>query len=1249
MSFKLRAHLLGTACTSVLAMVAVPAIAQTVDVTKGNYLVGINQTVNGFQNNSVRLQSVNGGTDVQSQRTMLGTNVIGTVVNSTTGVATNTVTASLVGNLSSTTLQSVVTNDMIGTAPSLATTSSPIVPTAGGRTRATAVSSNANLAINTAQNVNDTNNAVGDTGADVINSSAIASVSNDVVTSTVKVDRNAQNASGILNQNASVIDSTANATNATTAVATSQNITSSSIEVSNTSFAGITAAGVESVADTGNADRSTLALTNNTQSAVAAGNVSENEIAVDATDITVIAVGPVSTTIATGQTQSAVATAGNAISSRQVVDLLTQDAGPISATLDGTSVGFAVSVANDVTNALVTNNTNTASALGVGNEVANLVELDGNSIVTKTAGTTEPVVAPVAAPGAAAAIASQQNFAANLTATAMAAAGQAVRTLVGADVEDSTVTTSSNTVQATAIGNTGANTVMADATTINTSASGTGTGATANAIGGMAGVVSTTGAGFEVSSAQSAAGSVTATLRRDSETDTAASIATVIGDNVRDSTVQSNLNTLQASATANEITAQTNKIVVSGTNIDTTTALANFQTTTANVTARVGAPAVPGSIKQVVLEPAIPETTQTFESVTIDANSTKRVDVSGFSDAVNTQFASQLNAEAPPSVTITYDSVNKELVFTNTNEFGAISPQWTVTVPAIPAVTGPEFVPGTPGAGGVIISVGDDITRSTVTVDGNITRGTVTGNIASNVIDVAATANLNDGSTLTTSTGADDGATPSSPIGVAKAEHALANTQVVMGADSVPAVFTADVAGTFAIIGDMNDYDTTDSTLSVSGNQMFATSRANVVDNSIALSATNMDTGAAISSQQLGGMPGVTAPTSAVTVSATGVMDVFAPAAMSGSTLSLDRNRNEVVATVNTATNTLAVDAVNIASISNGANVDLLSSLTTSALVNTAKGDFVIANGQTAAGVASATATSRVGNQDVDTVTPGDPPTDVPFPTAGILNSTATADANVTLAQASANRSTNTLELGDDGGGDFKATGAVLNVQASQTTVSATVTAVAELDLRGTDQTGTDPDLSAISGSMASVSNNAASAQARGNVSNNVLNVDALSLTASATGGASGNLDSGNVADTGVKASYGVLNHQYNAGPINATVTSARYGTTFDSAGTEPAVLNSSVSVLGNFVQASGIANSATNTMTLSALTHGSSTGAIGSEQVNIANVTAMVSSASIGTMSGGVLGSSVSVRGNTISSSAIGNSAVNTLFRGKN
>jgi hypothetical protein len=71
--------------------------------------------------------------------------------------------------------------------------------------------------------------------------------------------------------------------------------------------------------------------------------------------------------------------------------------------------------------------------------------------------------------------------------------------------------------------------------------------------------------------------------------------------------------------------------------------------------------------------------------------------------------------------------------------------------------------------------------------------------------------------------------------------------------------------------------------------------------------------------------------------------------------------------------------------------------------------------------------------------------------------------------------------------------------------------------------------------------------------------------------------------------------------------------------------------------------------MTLAALNHGTSSGAIGSEQVNTGNVTAMVSSASIGSVSGDVLGSAITVSGNTISSSAIGNSAVNTLFRGNN
>lgn len=1185
-----RMHLLGTASAMALIITAGSAFAQEVDATTGDFALGINQTLNGFQASTITVESTVDGDITTTENEAAAVEQSTLDVGSTEG---NVISSSLTGNLSSSVLTSDTNNDFIGLASSDMTAG---VVLDAGRLRAVAGSEDANLAVNTVQNVNETE-------ASVNNTSTIGSFTSDVTESSVNVVNNTQEGVGILNRNSSTIDATANATEASVGISTSQNVTPSTgvnpvLNVATNALTGISAAAATTL--DGDVTETTLDLSGNSQTAVAAANVGSNTINANATDITVFA-APATTTIdLTTPDSGANAVAGYAIASSQVVDML-GDGNQMLATVDGSTAGFEIDIDGIVESSTLANNNNNASALLIGNEVANTASLAGNSIVTIDEVTDEPV------PGAAAAISSLQIFNANATATAMADAGQAVRTIVGDTVTDSTLTTSSNTVEATAIGNTGANHVNAGvsggANAINTTGSGTGAPATANAIGGLAGTVSTTGAGFELSSAQTSSGSITATLQSDDGL-TSASIATEIGDDISSSTVASNGNTLSATATANEITTQTNEIEVTGNTVSTTTALANFQATDADVSAVVGAPGTPAVAPQTFTLPS---------GTTVPGSSTETIDMSAYTPAAAQEFADQLNAQT--SLDVVYNSVTNELELTNTAPGNSV----LITTDVVATFGGS---PAIPGSGGVTVASGGTITNSTITVDGNTTRGTVTGNTATNRIGVEAT-NLSGSGTATTSIAADD-AGPSltaTTIGSATADNALANVQ------SFSSELDTNVAGTFGIVSDLEEYDTLNSTLSVSGNRMFATTQGNVVDNSIELTATNATaTGAALSSLQ--------ADADGASVSAASQMDAYAPAAMEGSTLLLNDNRNEAVATVNSATNSIDVSATNMDSISGGDNASLLSSLTTSGFENVATADVVIANSQAATGPVVANAASSVRNQD-DFVDDGQG-TLVPFNTDGVLNSSATVNNNITLAQGSANRATNMLSL--DGASALEVTGGVLNQQVSASSV--TVNASMDAGLTLLNDNGNVIDSSSVE-----VSGNGTSAQASGNTSTNALSATALNLTAS-DGPASVNLNTGNIADGGASATYAVLNNQVNAGPVVASAT-ATYTVRSTSGDGVVALNNAMVGVAGNVIEASAVGNSATNSVTLSALNYGASTAAIGNEQTNTANITASVSNGMIGSWNaGGVSASSVGLNGNSITSSAIGNRAVNSITR---
>lgn len=1140
------------------------AHADTIVVADTAYAVGQNQIITGSSPTVAVSASIASGASVITS---------GVVTDSTALTSLETYSTSVTGNFASSTLTSTINNDTIGIAVGTVTSKMDSA-------RALAETTDASLAVTLAQDV------VKVSGSSTQDSS-IGLTTATLTRSTVSAADNLQESRGVLNVQDSTLNLAANATNTSGGIASSQSVENSTMDASANSTASISVTGLVS-----DVSSSTVSLTGNDQIAVAVGNSGANlisgtvnsAVALSSTGATK---GATATPVTVSDPAEATATAGFGVSSNQVVD----STSIIGATVGSDNAdGFLVTVGTDVLSSTVANDSNSALTSARGNENTNRITLSGNSLVTQ-----DSKALPVS--GSLAAVASTQELAGSVTATTLAGADNALRTNVTSDVTNSTVTTSSNLIDAAATGNRGANAIVVDANTIDTGAvtafaqTFNGTKASAQASGGAA-----------LASSQLMTGTVGASLSELSlggEGTSGAVVSVNVGDNVVSSTVRADSNRLQATAIGNQITSGTNSITVTGTTVSTSTTLANLQYLDGDVTADIGAA---GSASGTPISSSV--------SGIVTAGIWEG-NILTLSAAEKTGFLATVS-----SITgFTYNPVTGAVAFTSVGS-GALTIPYTYTSA------------GTAGSGGVTIAIGDNITDSTVSVDGNSVAGSVTGNTANNVISVAAT-NLN----LTSiAAGASNAAVGGNSAGSTLSDNNLANEQSInkSGLDTT-------VNNEFTIDGNLTAYDTTDSSLSVSDNAQSATTRGNVVTNSISLSATNAETGAALSSLQ--------SSDTGSSVAATSTMSVTAPAGMTDSVLALDNNSNTADVAINTATNSVALTEGNVTSISNGVNVTLRSDDTaTGPYIATA--DFVMFNEQTAEGTADATATTTIVNQEGSAT----PATD----SDRVVNSSITADGNDTLARAIANTATNSMALG--GNASFAATGGVINRQDSDAAVSADNITTVRFNIDSS--TAVTPTTAVVDASSVSVSDNTAQTIARGNVATNSLTASALALDANPpTGGATpviataslGFNDPTTGADTGASASFAVLNSQLNSGAVIGTTT-VSYSVALNGTGGSPtATLNASrVNVSNNLSQTSAAGNVASNTLTLTALNHGNTTGVIGNEQSNTGAITATVTnstrSASFG--AGAVASSAVAVTGGRTTATAVGNSATSVLIR---
>jgi hypothetical protein len=915
---------------------------------------------------------------------------------------------------------------------------------------------------------------------------------------------------------------------------------------------------------------SNLSLANNLQRAIGYGNSAANTLNVAANSVTVPTSGAPASAVIVGPSLTGTVIAAYGVLNNQSV------LGDVSATASALTAPVnaqTVLVEGNVTGSAVSNTGNAFVAAAYGNDATSAAKLAlGTGVTTAGFSSVANVTNAQAVTGS------------DITATATG--GTVVKTRIDDNVATSTVSTSGNQIQALAFGNrsTG-NTLDVTGNTIDTASATPRTGAVSN------GAVLTTDASFSVQNAQSGSGTVTATQRDGlAGVGTAASVLASIGGSVTGSTVAAGGNTSTASATGN---SAANGLSLAANALSTSSALQNFQTTSASVNALIGQAGTPGSPGT----PADPFSFNATGSGLVGSVVGSNVTLTGGTLTVATagltpgQLAyltshgwsvSGANVSGPATLLGTISLAS----YTAIN--GGGSALFAATIPGTPATA------AVPNQGGVTVAVGGNVAGSQLTVSGNTTSGAVTGNSATNGSVIT-------GNAITTGNGQTVATAGVLAAGSgAQADHALSNVQQVTGGSAL----TANVYGTFAI-------DTAPaaaiagSTLSVSDNSQRGSAVANTAVNSLKLTGTNLSATSALASQQ----------SSTAAVAASSNLELYAPGAVSASSVDLSRNKNTSLAVINDVTNALTVGAANVSPAGAAVNAQLVA--------GTAVGDHVLNNSQTASTTVNSAATTRLYNQDQTAAA-----------TSGLVDSAVTVTGNTTTAEASANRADNTVTL--NGAALQGANAGLGNAQTSSAAVTANASTSATFNLAGTA-----PATAAALNSGITIDGNSTTALARGNVASNVLNVSAGSSYGASTAATAGSALGGST-----QATAAVLNTQANTGSVSASSTGS-YQVALNSvgAGTVPGLTSGTAAVTGNNVAAAAYGNSATNSVTVTAPSAGRPTAAIGNYQTNSGTIVATATGVNYGIgITGTTSGSSLRAAGNQVTATAVGNSAVSTI-----
>jgi hypothetical protein len=914
---------------------------------------------------------------------------------------------------------------------------------------------------------------------------------------------------------------------------------------------------------------STVSVSNNLQRAIGYGNSATNALSVTANAINVARTATTPSVVSATDSAAApsVLASYGVLNAQSVLSDVSATATSAEG-LGASKINVGADTDSFVERSTLLNEGNALVAAAYGNESSSRLDLLGASSIS--AGDAATGFAPVAN------ITSTQ--AVNASISAMADGQAAASTAIGGELQDSTVSTSGNSVNAQAIGNLADNLLnVAHAVNINTAVlAATGTVADASDL--------RTNSSFSVQNVQSGLGSVTATHQ---DTSLSTEVRVDIGSNVTNSSVLADRNSATASATSN---SALNTLGLDAGSLTSSSAVQNVQTTSADVNAFIGWAGTAGT----------PNTAYSFNATTTDTNST-----GGFASMTATQVAQNDwrytgNLRTTDSAALalgwiagTGDSLGYYYLAVTTLDTDAVNP----TNPGVAvAYAGSEG--GTPGfaaRGGVMLAVGADVIDSTLSVAGNVTNGSAAGNRAVNT-SVLKGNEVATGSTLAIATVNQTG-----EFAAASADHALSNLQTATGN-----TIASSVTGVFAIDAQPG-VDISNATLRVSGNSQTATARGNTATNALSLEGNNLTAVLALQSTQVGG----------TAVDAQSMLTLYAPAAVTNSSVAISDNVNTARAVLNNASNSLVVSGTNVGNGLPGSISEELAPVVTSI-----SAEQVLANRQTATGTVSSDAVTTLYNQALYTNVP-----------ASLIDSTLTLTGNTTQAVALANQALNTATVS---AGKQAASVALSNSQDSLETVTATATTTTNVALRGD---GLLDGAVALNNSSVLLGGNSTTALAAGNYADNALNSLASNAYGAASGGTVSLLNSG----LSVNANAGILNRQSNLGAVSASSTDATYQVALNSG-----VSNSSVSLAGNRVAAEAYGNSATNRMTLDALNTGTSTAAVANYQQNAGAISASVTGVYYGvgiTGATAVTGSTVRTTGNQITATAVGNSAVSSIL----
>lgn len=316
-------------------------------------------------------------------------------------------------------------------------------------------------------------------------------------------------------------------------------------------------------------------LTDNTIQSRATGVITANTMTVDATTVTLAAPdGDVATTIASnaGTMEAAYAM----LNDQQV-------AGDVTATTVAESTSSAIKLnvtetAGVIGGSTVQNDSNTLSARAQGATTANTLTLSVSGTLSQA--TQDPAVAGDIANAAAIGNVQTVSDGADVKATVDTGTADSIVTSVAGVLTSSSLSSSSNRLQATAEGATAINKLTASATTLTLGAD-TGTGAKAPAsVYDAATATATADSAFSVANVQNSGdGTISAKLLDP------ATVATNVDGNVSASSVAANGNGFDAFATSNKAT---NSVALSGTTVTTDAGIVSAQSSNADVVSLIG-------------------------------------------------------------------------------------------------------------------------------------------------------------------------------------------------------------------------------------------------------------------------------------------------------------------------------------------------------------------------------------------------------------------------------------------------------------------------------------------------------------------------------------------------------------------------------------------------------------------------------------------------------------------------------------